>query len=326
MNSLKFSGKGFEFFKIHFVNVILTILSLTLLYPWAKVRELRYLFQNTFLAENTFTFNGTVGTFFKGYLKTFLVILLLMFFCMGGGVLSAIFKGSILSMVFYSSTYLIALAFIYYFAPIVLHGSLNYRLNHASWGDVVPSYTGKLSKLTALYFTGAVLTTLTAGIYNAWFQVKLNKYLLRHFRFGSLRFDFSGEPKKLFLLYLKGFLLTLVTFGIYGIWFTKQLYEYSVNNIVIKKDDHEFKLYSNANPLEVFEMLVGNFLLVCLTLGIGASWAYMRYYRFIIDHCIIPADFNISSVHDSVNEIQDPESVNTSGLNWLDKWNPTFIA
>ena len=26
MNSLKFEGKGFEFFKIHFINVILTVL------------------------------------------------------------------------------------------------------------------------------------------------------------------------------------------------------------------------------------------------------------------------------------------------------------
>ena len=326
MNSLKFEGKGFEFFKIHFVNVILTILSLTFLYPWAKVRELNYFCQKIFLAGKPFIFTGKVKDFFKGYIKTILASLLLIVICISGLVLSVSFQGSILSVVIILISCMIILGLLYFFAPIILHGSLNYRLNHTLWGEVKPSYNGKLSELVTLCFTEAILTTLTAGIYSAWYHVKLSKYLLQNFRFGSLRFDFSGESKKLFLLLLKGFLLSLITFGIYGIWFIKQLYEYSVKNIVVKKGDHEFKLISNANPLEVFEMAVGNFLLISLTLGIGASWAYMRYYHFVIDHCIIPEDFDISSILDNVNEAEIARDTSITNNNWLDKWNPTFIA
>jgi|GEM_PF-674573 len=327
MNSLKFEGKGFEFFKIHFVNVILTLLSLTFLYPWAKVRELNYFCQKIFLAGNPFLFTGKVKEFFKGYIKTILAYLLLIVIYIGGSVLSVSFQGSILSVMIVLISCMITIGLLYFFAPIILHGSLNYRLNHTLWGEVRPSYNGKLSELVTVCFTGSILTTLTAGIYSAWYQVKLSKYLLRNFRFGSLRFDFSGESKKLFLLLLKGFLLSLITFGIYGIWFTKQLYEYSVNNIVVKKGDHEFKLFSNANLLEVFEMVVGNFLLIFLTLGIGASWAYMRYYRFIIDHCTLPEDFDFSSIQeDSVNETETTGNADLTRKNWLDKWNPIFIA
>ncbi|MDD4922897.1 MAG: DUF898 family protein [Bacteroidales bacterium] len=323
MNSLKFYGKGFDFFKIHFVNVVLTILSLTLLYPWAKVRECRYLCQNTFLAENSFTFSGTVKEFFKGYIKT---LLFLMTLFVAAGVLITLTRESIWSVVLMTAIYLVTLAIVYYFMPILLHGSINYRLNNTSWGDIKPSYTGKLSELTPLFFTGIILSSLTAGIYKAWFQVRLSKYILQNFRFGSLRFDFCGKSEKLFFLYLKGVLLCLITFGIYGIWFAKQLYEYSVNNIVVKKDDHEFKLHSDANTLEVFEMVVGNCLLVCLTLGIGASWAYIRYYRFIIEHCTIPAEFNIGSIKEIKSDPMEKENVATSNLHWLDKWNPIFIA
>lgn len=322
MNSFKFEGKGFAFFKIHFINVILTILSLTLLYPWAKVREIKYLCQNTYLAGNHFTFTGTLRDFFKGYIRTFILVFLVFLLCFAGGALTATLQGSILSPVINTTTVLFCTLILYYFSPIILHGSLNYRLDNTSWGDIRPSYIGKLSELVPMYFSGTILTMLTLGIYTAWFQVKINKYLLQHFRFGSLRFDFSGDSKKLFILLLKGTLLCMITFGIYGIWLFKQLYEYYVENIVVKKDDQEFKLNSNANTLEVFEMTVGNILLVCLTLGIGASWAYMRYYRFVIDHCVIPADFNFNSIY----EAQEPEREEATIQNWLDKWNPTFIA
>lgn len=322
MNSLKFEGKGFAFFKIHFINVILTLLSLTILYPWAKIRELKYSLQNTYLSESPFIFSGKTSTFFKGYIKTLLVILICFLICIAGGFLTGLFKTSIFSTFIYTLTFIIALAYIYYFLPIILHGSLNYRFDNTTWNDIKPSYTGKLSKLVPAYFTGTILTSLTFGLYKAWFQVKITRYLLRNFRFGSLRFDFSGEAKNLFLIYLKGFFLSLITFGIYGIWVAKQVYEYFVNNIVVKKGDHEFKLHSDANSLEVFEMMVGNFLLIFLTFGIGASWAYMRFYRFIINHCVIPADFNISSINDTV----EPETEYSSAKNWLDKWNPVLIA
>jgi len=185
MNSLKFEGKGFAFFKIHFINVILTVLSLTFLYPWAKVRELKYLFSNTYLAGNHFTFSGTTATFFKGYIRTFLAILFVYLLCFTGGYLSNVYKDSVFSFAIYILTVTIGICLLYYLIPIILHGSLNYRLDNTAWGDTRPSYTGKLSELTSLYFANAFLTTLTAGIYTAWFEVKLNKYILQHLRFGQ---------------------------------------------------------------------------------------------------------------------------------------------
>jgi uncharacterized membrane protein YjgN (DUF898 family) len=321
MNSLKFEGKGFAFFKIHFINVIITALTLSLLYPWAKVRELKYLFKNTYLADNAFIFTGTVNSFFKGYVKTFLLYILILAICFGGGALCSTYRNTLLAGPIYLFTVILALGLIFYITPIVIHGSINYRFSNVSWQLISPSYTGKLSELVPLYFTGAVLTCLTIGFYKAWFQVRLLKYILKNSHFGSLRFDFSGKAKPLFLIMLKGFLLSLITFGIYSIWFAKQLYEFTVNNIVVKKDDQEFKLLSDANTLEIFEMMVGNFLLVFLTLGIGASWAYMRYYHFIINHCVVPAEFDLSTT-----EAKAEEETSMAKKGWMDKWNPILIA
>jgi len=322
MNRLRFEGKGFEFFKIHFTHTILTFLSLTILYPWAKIREYNYLYPRTYLSDTSFLFRGTTREFFKGYIRSLLAILFSILIAVTGIVLAENNKESILTGVFATSFYLLAVALIYLIFPVILHGSLNFHLNNTSWGSISPSYSGKLSEFVPQFFTGMILSTLTLGLYQAWFRVKLNKYILGNLRFGNLRFDFSGDVKTLFRISLKGFLLSIITLGIYGIWFYKEIFEYKVNNIVVKKDDQEFKLHSNANTLEVFEMLIGNILLVSLTFGIGYSWAYMRYYRFILCHCIIPADFNIHAL----SELQEPERIEITKLNWLDKWNPVLIA
>jgi len=322
MNSLKFEGKGFDFFKIHILNVILTCVTATLLYPWAMVREIKYFCQNLSLAGQSFVFSGTTRSFFKDYIKTFLVFLGIFLMCLSGGFLVGVYQSFMISIPIYLTTVLLCTLLIYFFLPIVLHGSINYRFDHLSWRDIQPTYSGKLSELVPLYFTGMLLTSLTGGIYQAWYQVKLYRYLLQNLRFGSLRFDFSGESKKLFFIFLKGTLLSFITFGIYGIWYAKELYEFSVNNIVVRKGDQEFTLHSDANTLEVFEMMVGNFLLIVLTLGIGASWAYMRYYNFLINHCVVPADFDFSMIDESTNT----ENMEQSTTHWLDKWNPKLIA
>jgi uncharacterized membrane protein YjgN (DUF898 family) len=325
MNSLKFEGKGFTFFKIHLINVILSILSLSFLYPWAKTRKLKYIFEQTYMADNAFLYTGTAKGFFKLYIKTFLVFVLILAICFTGGAFSSYYKNTMFTgIIIYWFTIILTLGLVIYIFPVILHGSINFRFKNISWQSISPSYRGKLSEIVPLYFKGCVLTLLTIGVYKAWFLVRLLKYILRNIRFGCIRFDFSGEARPLFMIYLKGILLSLITFGIYGIWFAKELYEYTVNNIVVKKDDQEFKLRSDANTLEIFEMIISNCLLICLTLGIGASWAYMRYYRFIINHCVVPSEFNFSSLNEPQKTEEETET--TGKKNWLDKLNPVLIA
>ncbi len=43
----KFHGNASEYFGIWIVNILLTIITLSLYAPWAKVRRLRYFYGNT---------------------------------------------------------------------------------------------------------------------------------------------------------------------------------------------------------------------------------------------------------------------------------------
>jgi len=68
MNALSFKGKGLEYFKIWIVNILLTIITLGLYYPWAKVRNRRYLYANTTLNDRNFEYHATGKQLFIGFL------------------------------------------------------------------------------------------------------------------------------------------------------------------------------------------------------------------------------------------------------------------
>lgn len=68
MQALKFEGNGLEYFKIWIVNILLTIITLTLYYPWAKVRHRRYFYGNSTLNGQNFEYHATGKQLFVGYL------------------------------------------------------------------------------------------------------------------------------------------------------------------------------------------------------------------------------------------------------------------
>src|SRR5215471_4708083 len=72
---LQFIGEGLELFKIKLINIILTIATLGLYYPWAKARTLNYLYSQTHFEDSPFSFTGTGKEMFKGFMKAILILL-----------------------------------------------------------------------------------------------------------------------------------------------------------------------------------------------------------------------------------------------------------
>ena len=68
MKSLQFNGNGTEYFKIWIVNILLTIVTLGIYYPWAKVRSRRYFYGNTELDNANFEYHATGKQLFFSFL------------------------------------------------------------------------------------------------------------------------------------------------------------------------------------------------------------------------------------------------------------------
>jgi len=65
---LSFTGSGPEYFRIWIVNLLLTIVTFGIYSAWAKVRRLKYFYQNTQLAGASFNYHGEPLAIFKGRL------------------------------------------------------------------------------------------------------------------------------------------------------------------------------------------------------------------------------------------------------------------
>lgn len=64
----RFTGSAGEYFRIWIVNAVLTIFSLGLYLPWAKVRTRRYFYANTLLDDQPFDYLAKPGMLLRGYL------------------------------------------------------------------------------------------------------------------------------------------------------------------------------------------------------------------------------------------------------------------
>lgn len=131
---LRFTGFGSEYFRIWIVNLLLTLVTLTMYWPFARARRMAYFHKNTLVGSDALAFHADPWKMFRGYLLVLLMLLVL------GGVY------------FGASTFMSELAWLPLLPMLVLavlwpalwHSSLMFRLRHTSWRGVQFEFKGSL--------------------------------------------------------------------------------------------------------------------------------------------------------------------------------------
>lgn len=292
--SLAYYGSGMDYFKIRIVNTILNILTLGFYYPWAKARQLKYLYsQNTF--ENTpFVFSGTGKEMFKGYIKALAILITLY------GV----------SFYLILNTYIGLGALLLYggilcLMPLAIHGSYRYRMAKTSWKGIRFGYLGQKGTLIGIFFKGILFTILTLGIYAPWFTIKLRRYILSNIKAGNVQFVYSGDGTDYFWMNLKGYFLTVVTFGIYLFWWQRDQFNFFVNNLRMQQDDDAVFFNSNATGGGFAKLMIGNLFIIVLTLGLGYAWAVTRTLTFVMKNIQVNGYYSFESLQQAQDNYSD---------------------
>ncbi|MBX0333133.1 DUF898 domain-containing protein [Pontibacter sp. HSC-14F20] len=284
-----FTGKGTEYFAIEIVNLLLTVFTLGLYYPWAKAKSLQYLYRKTELAGTPFVFHGTGKEMFIGFIKG-LGIFVVLYGILMYGVFSED-PGTFLI------TYGIFMLGLLMLMPLALHGMMRYRTSRSSWRGIHLGYRGELSDMYATYLVGFFLTILTLGIYGSWFVVKLRKQMIDNVRFGNVKLRYVGDGADLFLIHLKGFFFSIFTLGIYFFWYTKNLLYFYVNNIVVLQEDGTYsRLQCHVSGWEVLKLTVGNLLIVIFTLGLGIPLTTTRTMSLIMNNTVMSGHFDADAL------------------------------
>jgi uncharacterized membrane protein YjgN (DUF898 family) len=147
VHELQFGGSGSEYFRIWIVNLLLTLVTFGLYYPWAKVRKLRYFYGNTRLAGHAFDFHGDPKRMLRGYLLV--------------GALFALyaFAGQVSPV-----AGLIALVIIAVIWPALLRASQRFRMAQTSWRGLRFAFTGDTAGAYKALMPGFVAAIVLVGI------------------------------------------------------------------------------------------------------------------------------------------------------------------
>ena len=172
---LHFTGSGSEYFRIWSVNLLLTLLTLGIYYPWAKVRRLRYFHGNTLVGEHPLGFHADPKKMLRGYL---LVTALLVLYS-GAGHFSPVAG-------------LIAFLIVAAVWPALLKSSMQFRLANTSWrglrfrfrGSVRGAYAALLPFFVpGLLIVGALVAVPDQENPPAWYGVLMLLVFLGFFAF-----------------------------------------------------------------------------------------------------------------------------------------------
>jgi uncharacterized membrane protein YjgN (DUF898 family) len=210
---IRFTGSGSEYFRIWIVNLLLTLVTAGLYFPWAKVRRLRYFYGNTLVAGHPLGFHGDPKKMLRGYL---LVVLL-------GGLYSVAGQFSPVAG-------LVAFVIVALLWPALFKSSLQFRMANTSWRGLRFRFKGTSAgayrALLPLFAPSAVLAAVLAAVPDqahppGWFGAafggvmgvtllalplllwNLKKYQHDHYAFAQLQTELRAGPGSFYGLCLK---------------------------------------------------------------------------------------------------------------------------
>jgi len=211
--AIRFTGSGAEYFRIWIVNLLLTIVTLSLYYPWAKVRKLRYFYGNTVVDGQPLSFHGNPLAVLRGYL---LVGALVVAYGIAG-------RRS-------PTAGLIAFLVVAALWPALLKSTLQFRLANTSWRGLRMRFSGSMAEAyrallpayvaIALVVGGMALTPASPGTpigtkavsgiamlalvaLVPWLLWRVRKYQHDHYVYGPLQTELRTRPAAFYLLALK---------------------------------------------------------------------------------------------------------------------------
>lgn len=139
---IRFTGSGSEYFRIWIVNLLLTLVTLTLYWPFARARRMAYFQNNTLVGGDPLGFHADPWKMFRGYL----VMLAL---------------GGFYWVVSHFAPTLAWLAFLVFMLlwPALWRASMQFRLRNTSWRGVRLWFGGDLASAY-----GALLPLFLPGL------------------------------------------------------------------------------------------------------------------------------------------------------------------
>jgi len=199
---VRFHGKGFEYFKIWIVNVLLSILTLGIYSAWAKVRNKQYFYGNTEIDGSSFQYTAKPLQILKGRIIAFVIFL--------------IYAG--INQLFPPAGLLLALVFLL-FLPWIVIRSLAFNARNSMYRNIRFRFSGGVGEAVMAFVVMPLLTALTLGLMLPFTWHRQTRFFVNNHNFGTTPFEFDTGVGPYYRLLLKVFLIgigALIVVGAMG--------------------------------------------------------------------------------------------------------------
>ncbi len=148
---VRFTGSGSEYFRIWIVNLLLTIVTAGLYWPFAKARRIRYFYANTLIDGHALSFHGDPWKMFRGHV---LLMALMVVYSLAGH--------------FSPVAGLVAFGVLALIWPALWRAGLQFRLRNTAWRGLRFGFSGSLQGAYAAFLplwvmSGVILATQVVG-------------------------------------------------------------------------------------------------------------------------------------------------------------------
>ena len=293
----KFHGQSMEYFGIWIVNILLTIATLSLYAPWAKVRRLRYFYNNTEFFHRFFDFTGVPTKILLGRI---IALSIWGLFFVAGYIEPTVAALGGLS--------------IYIALPWLVRATVRFNARNSKFGNSRFYFGGTTKEAYKQFFIAALIVIFTLGIFTPVAIWLYKRYTLNHLYAGQLKFQLHAQWSH----YMSAFYIpVLMFFGVMlvcgtlaviaiptqdlaigpyigfvigalylgGLLFIGPLIQARLfittwNNTTLSSS--EFK--TECNQWRYAWIVASNWILRILSIGLLSAWAAIRLYRYQIEN------------------------------------------
>lgn len=190
---IRFGGNAGEYFKIWIVNTALTVVTLGIYSPWAKVRKLRYFYTNTSLEDGHFDYHANPRAILIGRL----IAVGMAGIYWASGYVSPIVPFVVITVIVLSIPWLVVRSRIFQLRNTSYHGlRFDFQRNYADAFKV--------------FYGGALITVVTLGFGAPTALYMRNKFVAENAGFGQTQFAFNGRQGEFYAIIWKSIGLAIL--------------------------------------------------------------------------------------------------------------------
>lgn len=191
-HQVEFKGNAGEYFGIWIVNVLLSIVTLGIYGAWAKVRDKKYMYGNTFIDGHSFDYHATGKQIFIGRVIVGVVLL-------GLSILNAVNP----------VIYLLAVFLLFCFVPFIIIRALRFNARVSSYRNVRFDFVGEIGEAFMAFFLIPLGNVFTLYLCSPFVTRASHRFTTNNARYGDRPMRFDADIGKYYTPFMMAFAITI---------------------------------------------------------------------------------------------------------------------